>query len=752
MTTENSTNPISPAQPTVIKNMAFWKLPDGVIAQYVSPSEIENLKNVRAITIQPGIVARIMVDNRLVAEKRDGVYEFVSQEQIDKLLESSAQNGLWHTIKNFELSKTLSRLIFGKTVKEQISDVSPNLKEIKTMDAVISALQPNSVVSIYLVRETPFRILFGAENGVFEPYNIKCAHLSAQVAVDLRIKVDDSQLFLTNVMSGAQIVSNVFIADLLNPIVEGIVSGVMRNYDIDEYGIPSEAREEIENQLKALQLKSLGMTLYQILSISCKSKEHEHFRTVADELYCEEKELEFLIRTNEFKNRLASVQNEQAIAESRTDFEMYKILSEIDKDRLLYDDELDKFYMLLSREKKIREAKNEEEIERALLDIEKTKLLSEDEYSELLTKYKINELERTYRLERNVRQHEREKQNEAQEFAHQTDKSEIDYLHQKELDERRHQSEMQNLEIEQRRGVDEYVDQRRETELRNKMREATSELDLTRQARQQDMDFIRQQEELKSEKQERSQRSAMEMLSGIHHMKEEKLQSQHQRDIESTQQMISHEEVMTDKAAAHEEKMRSMDSEDVRTRSTMSAEQLVAERASSLDKDAQKAFMESLGNSRVMDVERKAFEEQKELMSSLYGKQNAEMMNMSQDMMDRMERMFNVNAGVRRDADNAELKSAKREAEMQREMKDEYRRQSEHEQSRFDATQKHQMEHETAIQNASVDAIRAANIRSQILNVGPTPNVEMVVCPQCKNTVPKEKFCRLCHCELAIKG
>ena len=64
----------------------------------------------------------------------------------------------------------------------------------------------------------------------------------------------------------------------------------------------------------------------------------------------------------------------------------------------------------------------------------------------------------------------------------------------------------------------------------------------------------------------------------------------------------------------------------------------------------------------------------------------------------------------------------------------------------------HQMEHETAIQNASVDAIRAANIRSQILNVGPTPNVEMVVCPQCKNTVPKEKFCRLCHCELAIKG
>ena len=61
-----------------------------------------------------------------------------------------------------------------------------------------------------------------------------------------------------------------------------------------------------------------------------------------------------LERTNEYKNRLSSIRNSQKIEEAKSDLQLFRSLEEINKDKLLAQDELDKFYMLLSRERKIR--------------------------------------------------------------------------------------------------------------------------------------------------------------------------------------------------------------------------------------------------------------------------------------------------------------------------------------------------------------------------------------------------------------
>ena len=73
----------------------------------------------------------------------------------------------------------------------------------------------------------------------------------------------------------------------------------------------------------------------------------------------------------------------QQVAEARSDLQLYQGLQEVNKDMLLTEDELDKFYTVLSREKRIRDARSEDEVNAALADIAKTEMLREEDLENL---------------------------------------------------------------------------------------------------------------------------------------------------------------------------------------------------------------------------------------------------------------------------------------------------------------------------------------------------------------------------------
>ena len=122
-----------------------------------------------------------------------------------------------------------------------------------------------------------------------------------------------------------------------------------------------------------------GVSIERVVEIVSNQQDLERFRELSKELYLSEKELDYLIRTNDFRNRLSTQENLQTIHEAGSALDLHKKLKEINKDQLIFDDDLEKFYMLLSREKTIREAKNENEIAIALAEIEKTELLREED-------------------------------------------------------------------------------------------------------------------------------------------------------------------------------------------------------------------------------------------------------------------------------------------------------------------------------------------------------------------------------------
>ena len=104
-----------------------------------------------------------------------------------------------------------------------------------------------------------------------------------------------------------------------------------------------------------------GIGISNVLDITTENEAFERFRAIEEKLFCTDKEIDYLTRTNEFKNRLQSVENQQKVSEAKTEIDLRKELDQINNDQLIHEDEMEAFVQLLQSQKRIREAQTENE-------------------------------------------------------------------------------------------------------------------------------------------------------------------------------------------------------------------------------------------------------------------------------------------------------------------------------------------------------------------------------------------------------
>ena len=382
----------------IIRYFAQWEVPQNVIGRRISPQDFENLANLKGLTIQKGVAAFIYIDGKEVSEIHGGSYEFISQTEIDKYLEQKTYPSLIGRI-NRGL-KAVGTLITGKKLKTRIEErAAGDLSSIKNIDDVISRLRPDSSVEIYLLSEIPFSIVFNSlrrEDGKreFRPFSIRCRNLSVNMELTLQFRINDPRSVITHLLSNRSYLSTYALEEQLSSKIRYILEDVLRDCDIDEYGIPPYKRHTIESRLKEISNCLPGIELAAVADISTSNSDFERLRQISDELFLSEKELEAAIRTNNFRNKLAAVENQAKIDELKNGLDLYKAIAEIDKEKTLHEEELDQFYLLVSRQRMIREAQNEEEIRKALQDLEMSKLLSKDDMDALLLQLTDKKMER----------------------------------------------------------------------------------------------------------------------------------------------------------------------------------------------------------------------------------------------------------------------------------------------------------------------------------------------------------------------
>lgn len=378
---------------SIVKNKAIWRIEKGEVARHIDEAEFVNFEQVSGLIINEGVTAVICVNGKKVKELSGGIYDFVSPAEIEYILNQRVLNG--KSVCGFSKLawRSIVRAWCGKKVGDVVKDDTN--EKLKTIDDVVRSLNEKSFISVYLKLDRAFPILCGTKNGSdFLPISIKTKYLDASFGVSMLVKIDNFDLFINHYMVDKASITINDIQEILKDYVSIILQDELRDEEIDGHGISREARNRVMLRLMALSETLPGIQIVNVGDITCSNEDFDRLRGLARELYCSEHELSYLKRINEFKNRLTGVENAQTIQEAKNDLELMKALDEVNRDKLLFQDEQEKFYVLLSRQKRIRNAQNEMEVSKALSDIKRTELLNEDEFEEFEQSLRLGKFER----------------------------------------------------------------------------------------------------------------------------------------------------------------------------------------------------------------------------------------------------------------------------------------------------------------------------------------------------------------------
>jgi len=667
---------------SVIKDRIFWNVQNGEVAHRFNEAEMMQYDSAKGIIINEGTTAYIRANGVHVAEIKGGVYDFVEPRKLDETL-NQRQGGIAGGIRaGFRF---LSNLVLGRRVKDsmQSNELTQKPNTTTTMSSLIESMKKGEVFSVTLKLDKSFPLIFDIKD-------IETSTLNATFGVHSFFKIDDFLKFSEYYLSDSDSVSFERMQKEFEPIVKAAIQEIVHNHELKEGRLPEELLQKIKAKIESAAAEFMyGLKLEKIVEVSSKSEDLARFRELSRELYLSEKELEFLVRTNEFRNRLTLTHNTQRLAEARTDADFHRAITEINnnrfvgdarqsldfdkqmqgltQERLLSEDEMDKFYMLLSREKRIREAKNEDEINSALIEIEKTGLLRAEDLENL--KRSIRERSEDHDLQRfhtvtllQMNQY-LEIDRKKLEWEYEIGDKRID------LDISRRRKELQaeigytQLEIERWKTEDDYKDSVFYKDLEKRKAAQLQDIDLYKASREADIDLDNKEMD-----------AQLERMRKLKEMEAADAKLKHEQEMASKAQELAHQQEMEEKRLK-EVSLKYQASKD------LSPEQLMAIAANEkLDPIAAQKFAESF-SAKHNSGQQKEFMEQ-------FNKLNDSRIQDSKEMMDRMERMYNKGLDTS-SAMTGHLMGSKDQ------QKDEYKQRLERQEDRMDKTQDKALDYTT---------------------------------------------------------
>lgn len=719
----------------------FWQVQPGELARIITEREFIEYSSAQGLIVNNGTTACIYKQGQLLTTLQGGKYNFVTSDELERALNqhSGGIAGGLNKIKRF-----LANLIFGQSVRSRIEDAQQaDLLRAQSIDQVLEYLNSDSLYSVVLVQNRVFDLILGdtmqSQNGCanFVPMSIRAQNCDFKVGVRANFKIENIDVMCAHYLVERQTLSAEYLAQQVVAQVETTIQAYFAASDTELTSLQNSGQvsaqglKYIEDQLREMDF--YGIKLQDIVSITCSNADLERFSQLSHNLYVSEQELDYLHKTNEFKNRLATAVNQQLLQEARTDLELMRSLEVINRDRCVTEEDLNRFYIVLSREHRVFEAQDKEKEEQALVEIQRTGLLRNEEIEILRYEVELRRQERNQQaaLTRAGRENELRKQQYADGFALKLMqlKDSIDYemartsgeaqvdlaqvAHELEITSRKdaYADHRFEVELQRRQQVDDYELQKRKALQRQDNEQMQFEYDIVRQSQADQMKRYREMMEVDAEEADRASKRKID---------EEKAYNEHERKI--------HE---LDVEAERERN---------RLKAGMSAEQLVAEQLSRLDKDAQSAYFNA---GRNLAQERNLREQQ----AALYEMQMKRDEELNREMRQQI-------ADIAKQSMAAMVGMSSNMVENRNEQKREYQDELHREQARHDQHQDMALNYTTRQQlvpttNSSVNGSNTSgNATSQSKSMAKPVHVK--VCPQCGQTYPDvEKFCSDCGCELA---
>ena len=359
------------------KGRIYWNIQPGQIARVITEQEFDSYSKVQGIIISEGTTAYIRANGHTIASISGGTYDFIADAgQPAAELKESVRQG-WSVLTS--LFKSRSR-----KAAEAAAEPTPEEVYKQQQQAILENAKRGVAFSVVIVLDKAFPLYVGAKQAnlddyaTFVPMKIQTRYLEMAVGVNAYFKITEPERFITHYLTDRQLANNALVVDEIADTVRVTLQEVLGDQELKENRIPKELHSAIKERLNEVAAEAFfGLSIVRIVEISAENKDLERMAALSRELYLSEQELDYLRRTNDFKNRLADANNSQRLHEATSEAELRRQLDAINRDNLLQENELKIFEHLLQNERVVREAKSDEEREAALAEIARSQFVRE---------------------------------------------------------------------------------------------------------------------------------------------------------------------------------------------------------------------------------------------------------------------------------------------------------------------------------------------------------------------------------------
>lgn len=396
---------------SIISGKAVWSLGPGQIARRVTEREMADCGAVKGVVVQDGVTAAVFSDGKLVQTLDGGIYRFSNEivrvpgkpavmktpQGGEKPVAAEAKPVAEEKKQGF-----LRRLFGAKKETKETKETKPGAPSITTVlkpKPSVSEQRNTSVVVIYLISNRVFEESFGSAGSVtYEPFEVTAAGTPLKVGASMQMRVTDFETFRRQYLVDSNEVSVETIRRMMTPWVKQILEHDFAPMQVTDGRLTPQQQESLKQTLGTmLQNRLFGMSIINIFDLVTRDDDFERLREQQRELARAEKENEVYVRETEFRNRLADFEarqeaerltkdNDASLSREKEYARFETALAELNRDRLLTEDELKQFMAQHEMEIRLADAaRNADEqtrryeSEKILNDLAYRKLIDDDE-------------------------------------------------------------------------------------------------------------------------------------------------------------------------------------------------------------------------------------------------------------------------------------------------------------------------------------------------------------------------------------
>lgn len=473
---DNNTNLPDANDFSIVKGRAIWNVQKGEIAHLIKETELINTDGLKGVIVQEGCSAIVFMNGIITSIMQAGIYSFPTKEPTPAIrpvvpsepkVEDKPNDFTGFANGASAIGRGIRNFLFGKKKDE---NPEQHVKRVERTKEKISKLPDFKTCRIYIVSNRLFNLFFDLQvdeegNYDFAPFVIATKTVDAKIAVSLQMQVTNMNEFVDNYLTDQQSVSTVLFQQQLRTCIKSTLAQLLRNLDYQQDGLPEPIVNNLKNRIKSACNEQLyGIEVTKVLDITDESEDFNRFRSAEHDLFVNEKELDYLTRSNEFRNRLEQEKNKQEANQAANAESLRQTLQSINKDKLLSEDEMEQFVMMMDSQKRLREAKTKQEEYEALSDMKKSRLVKEEDIAALENVLAQNKVSRDSIVDLMRAQAEQDLALNKQIAEFKLSDNKKDHDRANELKDALHKGKLASTQLDTKRIIDAYQDERRKKE------------------------------------------------------------------------------------------------------------------------------------------------------------------------------------------------------------------------------------------------------------------------------------------------